>query len=393
MIQVDILTPAFTLPNTLSWEEIVNSCQQSIGLPTENLEIITIDKHCVGCRIKNTKFSMQFIESVTQQNVILLEQFQRAVEAIKTFQEKMEEDQKLISSLKNQLDVQKHGGFQGHSRRQSSSSSTSRPLPSSRSQEFSSSPELRVTTYSTSPSMHSHYIPHTTPPTLTLSPDHNRPHSTPSVPRLGLNGVIKSPSDRGVSSSVRGERHSSTVESPHPISPRLHPDDIHHNHGSTSPRSANSPVSMFNSAHLLRRHTFQNLGHLVNGPGGDGIGLVGAMITGGFGVIPVGDPDFYCRVCAANAQNESDRSSGPPPPSSACITFHPLPNAEWVCVCGHTSIKHTSSKLSPRSPRDFNASLNTNSEDSVNTTNNTNSSMNNMSNMSNSNIGVTSTGI
>eukprot|EP01113_Clastostelium_recurvatum_P040107 TRINITY_DN6205_c0_g1_i2.p1 TRINITY_DN6205_c0_g1~~TRINITY_DN6205_c0_g1_i2.p1 ORF type:complete len:485 (-),score=134.58 TRINITY_DN6205_c0_g1_i2:105-1559(-) len=103
MVSIDILTPAFEASRDLSREEVVSLCHQSLGVPEEDIVIHYITDDHIACKIKNTMYSLDFLESLSQQNNMLVEQVQRAGEALQAFHTRMIDDHATINDLKAQV--------------------------------------------------------------------------------------------------------------------------------------------------------------------------------------------------------------------------------------------------------------------------------------------------
>ncbi|EFA85951.1 hypothetical protein PPL_01184 [Heterostelium album PN500] len=101
LISVDILTPAFHFPSTYQKSEIFSLCRANIG--TEDLEFIPINSHRIGMVILDSKFNMESIEWVYQQNCSFVTQLQRATESLQVFQERIMKDQQTILELKREV--------------------------------------------------------------------------------------------------------------------------------------------------------------------------------------------------------------------------------------------------------------------------------------------------
>jgi len=106
-ISIDILTPALCYPTSLSRSEIIASCQRDLSLNTDDCSFFDIDNTRIACLLKNSKFSMDFVEKTFHHCSALGDQLMRAGEALKTFQEKMEQDQELIATLKKSIEEMK----------------------------------------------------------------------------------------------------------------------------------------------------------------------------------------------------------------------------------------------------------------------------------------------
>jgi hypothetical protein len=59
--------------------------------------------------LKGNRFTMEFVEQQYQHSIQLYEQLERAAEALKVFQDKMAHDQEIISTLRNQIEELKAG--------------------------------------------------------------------------------------------------------------------------------------------------------------------------------------------------------------------------------------------------------------------------------------------
>ncbi|EGC33678.1 hypothetical protein DICPUDRAFT_98494 [Dictyostelium purpureum] len=89
MISVDILAPALVFPETLSRSEISNFTSISLGLPEEDLEFKVLDSEHLICLIKNSKFSLRFVESLYEQYMSLQFKTDKTSEALSTLQESL----------------------------------------------------------------------------------------------------------------------------------------------------------------------------------------------------------------------------------------------------------------------------------------------------------------
>ncbi|EFA79378.1 hypothetical protein PPL_07796 [Heterostelium album PN500] len=88
-ILVDILAPALTFPSNLSQSEIISGTSLSLGLPEDQLEFLSLGESHLCCLIKNSKFSLDFIESLYQENTLLHHRFEKSAEAVEALQESL----------------------------------------------------------------------------------------------------------------------------------------------------------------------------------------------------------------------------------------------------------------------------------------------------------------
>ncbi|EGG23480.1 hypothetical protein DFA_05613 [Cavenderia fasciculata] len=86
-ILVDILTPSLSFPSNLSPDEVISGTCASLGIPVEQLEFLTIGDSHLCCLIKNSKFSLDFIEALYQENTLLQYKLDKSNEAVETLQE------------------------------------------------------------------------------------------------------------------------------------------------------------------------------------------------------------------------------------------------------------------------------------------------------------------
>ncbi|GAM19926.1 hypothetical protein SAMD00019534_031010 [Acytostelium subglobosum LB1] len=106
-IMVDILAPALTFPDTLSQSEIINGTCVSLGLAEDQVEFLSLGDAHLACLIKNNKFSLDFIESLYQQNELLQYRFEKSTEALSVLQETLMQTTHQLQEKQNVI-IQQH---------------------------------------------------------------------------------------------------------------------------------------------------------------------------------------------------------------------------------------------------------------------------------------------
>jgi len=102
-VLVGIFTPAFSYPSTLSYPATIKAALADLGLQEDECEFMKQENGRLSCIIKNNKFTLQYVEETYAQNKALIEQLQRAAEALVAFRTKVEEDALLIHDLKEHI--------------------------------------------------------------------------------------------------------------------------------------------------------------------------------------------------------------------------------------------------------------------------------------------------